>query len=519
MGNSLGNLQDYWTLIEKYPALQGAFVWDWVDQGILATDSTGVNFWKYGGDFGPDTVPSDGNFCCNGLVSPDRSVKPQLLEVKKVYQYIGFTPIDLKKGTIEIKNKYAFLNLSAFDFSWEIVGDGQVVKNGTFSDINLEPGQTSIVTFDNKIEPAAGVEYFLTVKAKLKNNWSLLEAGTELAAEQFALPVFVAAPKAIKAAFPAVNVQDNENSVTVSGEGFAVAFDKKAGVMTSFKKGDTELLKSGPVPNFWRAPTDNDFGNGLNRRSRVWRTAGETRKVASVAVAQKTKNSVEVVFKFDLVNDSNQVIASYQSVYTVLGSGDVLVDNSFNMTKEDLPEIVRMGMNLEMPRNYDQFIYLGRGPQENYWDRKTGAFVGIYKQTVAEQYWRYVRPQENGNKTDVRWVAITDAAGNGLFFEGMPLLEVSAHHNVIADFESVVRSFDNQRDQTPAINRHICDVVPRDLTSINIDYKQMGVGGDDSWGARTHDEYRLTGKQYKYSFRMKAITAGEKPEMLAKLKL
>lgn len=519
MGNSVGNLQDYWTLIEKYPALQGGFIWDWVDQGLLKTDSVGETFWAYGGDFGPDTVPSDGNFCCNGLISPDRSVKPQLLEVKKVYQYIGFKPVDLKKGTIEIKNKYAFLNLSTFDFSWEIVGDGQVVKNGTFSDVNLEPGQTLVVSFDNKFEPVAGVEYFLNVKAKLKNNWSLLDAGTELAAEQFALPVFVAVPAANKAAFPTVNVQDSENSVTITGEGFSVAFDKKAGVMTSFKKGDTELLKSGPVPNFWRAPTDNDFGNGLNRRSRVWRTAGETRKVASVAVAQKAKNSAEVVFKFDLVNDSNEVIAAYQSVYTVLGSGDVLVDNSFKMTKADLPEIVRMGMNLEMPRKYDQFTYLGRGPQENYWDRKTGAFVGLYKQTVADQYWPYVRPQENGNKTDVRWVAVTDTDGNGLLFVGLPLLEVSAHHNVLADFESKIRSFDNQRDLTPAVNRHINDVKPRDLTSVNIDYKQMGVGGDDSWGARTHDEYRLTAKEYKYSFRMKAIAAGEKPEEVAKVKL
>lgn len=518
MGNSVGNLQDYWTLIEKYPALQGGFIWDWVDQGLLTADSTGEKFWAYGGDFGPDTVPSDGNFCCNGLVSPDRSVKPHLLEVKKVYQYIGFKAVDLKKGTIEIKNKYAFLNLSAFDFNWEIVGDGQVVKNGSFGEINLEPGQTSVATFDNKFEPAAGVEYFLNIKATLKNNWSLLEAGTELAAEQFELPVFVAVPPVKKAEFAAVNIQDSENSIAISGEGFTVAFDKKAGVMTSFKKGDSELLKSGPVPDFWRAPTDNDYGNGLDRRSRVWRTAGETRKVTGVAVSQKAKNSAEVIFKFDLVNDSNQVIANYQSGYTVYGSGDVLVDNSFKMTKSDLPEIVKMGMNLEMPRKYDQFTYLGRGPQESYWDRKTSAFVGLYKQTVADQYWEYVRPQENGNKTDVRWAAVTDTDGNGLLFVGLPLLEVSAHHNILTDFESMGRTDGRQRKGEKVVNRHINDVKPRDLTSVNIDYKQMGVGGDDSWGARTHDEYRLTAKEYKYAFRMKPVVSGEKPEQLAKLK-
>ena len=519
MGNSVGNLQDYWDVIEKYPALQGGFIWDWVDQGLLATDSTGVNYWKYGGDFGPDTVPSDGNFCCNGLVSPNRDVKPHLLEVKKVYQYIGFKPVNLKKGTISITNKYAFLNLSAFDFIWEITGDGMIVENGKLDDLNLEPGMSANVNVPVNVKPEAGVEYFMTLKAKLKSNWSLLEAGDEMAAEQFALPFTAPVKKVNKAELANVNLQDAENSVSVTGEGFAVAFDKKAGVMTSFKKGDAELLKSGPVPNFWRAPTDNDFGNNLHKRSRLWRTAGETRKVASVTVAQKTKNSAEIVFKFDLVNDSNQIIANYQSKYTVFGSGDVVVDNQFKMTKKDLPEIVRMGMNLEMPRSYDQFTYLGRGPHESYWDRKTSAFVGLYKQTVAEQYWPYVRPQENGNKTDVRWLAITDAAGNGLFFDGMPLLEVSAHHNLQVDFESMERTDGRQREGETVVNRHINDVKPRDLTSVNIDYKQMGVGGDDSWGARTHDQYRLTDKEYKYSFRMKAIAAGEKPEALAKVEL
>jgi beta-galactosidase len=392
-----------------------------------------------------------------------------------------------------------------------------VIKNGAFGEISLEPGQASVVTFDNQFEPAAGVEYFLNVKARLKNNWSLLEAGTELAAEQFALPVFVAAPSVNKAEFAAVNIQDNENTVAISGEGFAVEFDKKAGVMTSFKKGDAELLKSGPVPNFWRAPTDNDLGNMMHKRCKVWREAGKTRKITGITIDQ-AKNSAKVSFVFDLVNEEQQPIATYSSVYTVYGSSDVVVDNHFKMTKDDLPEIVRMGMNLEMPRKYDQFTYLGRGPHESYWDRKTGAFVGLYKQTVAEQYWKYVRPQENGNKTDVRWVAVTDSEGNGLFFAGAPLLEVSAHHNILEDFESLERNHGIKMERVSMNSRHAKDVKPRDLTSVNIDYKQMGVGGDDSWGARTHDEYRLTGKEYKYSFRMKAIAAGEKPEALAKQK-
>lgn len=519
MGNSVGNLQDYWDVIEKYDVLQGGFIWDWVDQGLLTTNEDGEEFWAYGGDFGPDTVPSDGNFCLNGLVNPDRGVKPHLLEVKKVYQYIGFEPACLKNGVINIKNKYAFRNLSDFSFTWEITGDGNVVKSGTLDEIEALPGEVVPANIDVSLNAEPGVEYFLNLKAMLKNRDGLLEAGTELAAEQFKLPVFVPAGKVNRANFPAIAVDENDNSITVTGENFSVAFDKNAGAMSSYKKGETEFLESGPVPNFWRAPIDNDFGNNLHKRSRVWREAGKNRQVSAVSVDQKAGNVAEVEFKFNLVNEAGEKIADYNSVYTVYGSGDVVVNNHFKMTKDDLPEIVRMGMNLIMPRRFDQMAWLGRGPHESYWDRKTSAFVGLYEGSVADQYWAYLRPQENGNKTDVRWLAITDGSGNGLFFGGMPLLEVSAHHNLQEDFESVERSFNNQPGETPALNRHTTDVKPRDLTSVNVDYKQMGVGGDNSWGAWTHDQYRLTEKEYRYSFRMKAISTGENPTELAKQEL
>lgn len=517
MGNSVGNLQDYWDVIEKYPALQGGFIWDWVDQGLQTTNDAGEQFYAYGGDFGPDTVPSDGNFCLNGLVNPDRAVKPHLLEVKKVYQHIGFSPVNLKSGVISIKNKYAFLNLSAYDFTWEVIGDGMVVDNGKIDDLNLAPGESKNITLGFTVEPEAGVEYFLTVKATLKSDWSLVKAGTELAAEQFALPVFKNI--AGSATQPVLTLENTENSAKISGDGFSVSFDKKAGVLSSFKKGEMELLTSGPVPNFWRAPTDNDFGNNLHKRSRVWRKAGETRKVTAVTAKETGNGKVEVECTFDLVNEEGAKIADYKSVYTVFGSGDILVNNHFKMAKDSLPEIVRMGMNLVMPRSFDQMSWLGRGPHESYQDRKTSAFVGLYSGSVADQYWAYLRPQENGNKTDVRWMTITDANGNGLFFAGLPLIEVSAHHNIMEDFESPERTDGRQVEGVPVLRRHTTDVKPRDLTSVNIDYKQMGVGGDNSWGAWTHDQYRLTGKEYSYSFRMKAISTGEKPTALAKQKL
>lgn len=517
MGNSVGNLQDYWDVIEKYDVLQGGFIWDWVDQGLLTTNDDGEEFWAYGGDFGPEDVPSDGNFCLNGLVNPDRQPKPHLLEVKKVYQYIGFKPVDLKTGTVSVRNKYAFSRLEEFDFFWEVSGNGKVVDEGRFSGLSVDPGAEEVVSIDYDVQPELGVEYFLNIKARLKNDWTILNAGSELAAEQFKLPFFVPAPVMAVASMPELSIDETEQSVMLSGEGFVITFDKSAGVMSSYKRGEQELLESGPVPNFWRAPIDNDFGNDLHHRSRVWREAGKTRQVADVKVTRKTGQQADVFFRFDLVNEAGEKIAAYQSLYSVYGSGDVVVDNRFRMTEDELPEIVRMGMNLIMPRKYDQMTWLGRGPHESYQDRYTSAFVGLYKGSVADQYWAYLRPQENGNKTGVRWMAITDDAGNGLYFEGMPLLEVSAHHNLQEDFESMERTDGRHVDGVRVVNRHTTDVKPRDLTSVNVDYKQMGVGGDNSWGAWTHDQYRLTEKEYAYSFRMKAIGPDDDPVAMKRL--
>ena len=519
MGNSVGNLQDYWDLIEKYDVLQGGCIWDWVDQGLLTTNDEGETFWAYGGDFGPDTVPSDGNFCNNGLVNPDRGVKPPLLEVKKVYQNIKFKAVDLKKGIVEIKNDFSFRNLSDFDISWSITADGNTVKEGNLSSFELKPQTSAKVTLDYNIDPEPATEYFLNFSAKTKRDEGLIEAGHELAAEQIELPVFKAVTKVDSKSFPNLESKESDSEITISGENFQLIFDKTTGILKSFKSADVELLTSGPIPNFWRASTDNDFGNDLYKRSRVWRKAGENRKITSVKLTKKSANQFAVNFQFDLTDDKGEKIADYSSEYLVYGRGDVVVSNQFKMVKNDLPEIVRMGMNLVMPRQFDQMAWFGRGPQESYQDRKTGAFVGKYSGSVADQYWAYLRPQENGNKTDVRWMTITSEGGNGLLFVGQPLLEVSAHHNIMEDFESPERTDGRQENGVKPVNRHINDVKPRDLTSVNIDYKQMGVGGDDSWGAWTHEEYRLTKKSYEYSFRMRAIKTGDNPVKLSKDKL
>ncbi|MBL7968626.1 MAG: DUF4981 domain-containing protein [Prolixibacteraceae bacterium] len=516
MGNSTGNLQDYWDLIEKYPVLQGGFIWDWVDQGILTKDSAGTKFWAYGGDLGGDTLATDGNFCCNGLIHPNRTIKPTLIEVGKVYQHIGFKAVNLANGEIEIKNKYSFTNLSEFNFVWEVVADGQVLKSGEITDLELAPNTSKKIKLDVKVDAQPATEYFLNISAKLKNNKGILTAGTRLAYEQFLLPFSKKATPSAKSALAAATSKTEGNQIIVEGQGFKIIFNNEEATIKSYQLEGKEMLQAGPVPNFWRAPTDNDFGNGLDKRSRVWRKAGEQKTVKSATVKQVGKDVI-VDFNFDLNNDKKQVIANYNSTYTVLGNGEVQVTNNFKMMKDSLPEIIRFGVNLVMPREFDQMSWLGRGPHESYQDRFTSALVGLYSGPVADQYFGYIRPQENGNKIDVRWLSIANKDGLGLQFIGLPLLSVSAHHQIMEDFESPDRTDGRVKPGTKMVRRHLNDVKPRDLTSINIDYKQQGVGGDDSWGAWTHDEYRLREKAYNYSFRICPLKPGEKPVEKAKV--
>jgi len=504
MGNSVGNLQDYWDLIESEPIFQGGFIWDWVDQGLLTQNENGEKFWAYGGDFGPDTVPSDGNFCLNGLVDPDRGVKPPLLEVKKVYQYLKFKSVDLKTGKIRIENNYAFINTDKFEFTYEVKGNGKVIKSGNIDNVTLAPDQSNVYKVNIDFSPEAGTEYFLNIYARLKDSEWLVDAGTVLAKEQFKLPVY---KKSIDSndKVEKVTMDETNDQVIISNSAFKVMFDKRKGTITSYSAEGKEMIKEGPVPNFWRAPTDNDFGNKLDKRALPWRKAGQQRKVMSAKASISEKGlSAAVSFAFEYSFDG-RVLGVGKVIYSVDGTGKVHISNNIIVTDKDAPEFPRFGINLVMPHEFDQMSWLGRGPHESYWDRKTSAFVDVYSGTVADQYWPYIRPQENGNKTDVRWMTITNKDGVGLKFVASDALEVSAHHNIMEDFESPERTDGRQIDGKPVLNRHTTDVKPRDLTSVNIDYKQMGVGGDNSWGALTHEQYRLTEKAYTYSFDIELI--------------
>ncbi|HHF52237.1 MAG TPA: hypothetical protein ENL46_06110 [Candidatus Aminicenantes bacterium] len=277
-------------------------------------------------------------------------------------------------------------------------------------------------------------------------------------------------------------------------------------------------MKKALAPNFWRAPTDNDFGNGMPVRCSIWKEAGERRKITDSQIEQLSKKAVRLTFQFDMEDKKGTAVAHYTSAYTITGSGDIIVEIDFEKLDSSLPELPRLGMNMQLPREFEYLKWFGKGPFENYWDRKTAASIGLYEKMVKDLSFAYIRPQENGNRTETRWLSLTNREGVGLLVVGMPVLSFSAHHNLTVDFESEKKT-STFNENAREVNRHTCDVKPRDLTSLNLDFKQMGVGGDNSWGARPHPEYMLLEKYYSYRFRIKPIDEKKQsiPELSKKI--
>jgi beta-galactosidase len=519
MGNSTGNLQDYWNVIEKYPKLQGGLIWDWVDQGILRTDENGEKYWAYGGDFGEEGVPSDGNFCINGLTWPDRTGKPGLTEVKKVYQYIGFEPVDLNTGLVKIKNKYDFTNLSEFNFDWEVVSDGSIIQSGKLSFPDFKPNTETLVKIPLvKITPDAGTEYFLNLRASRSQEWNLVPEDHIYATAQFKLPAEGAQVKINHDAYGVLQEKTRGNNLEVAGADMKIVFNLETGRLSSFIFKGKELFLKGPEPDFWRPPTDNDYGYGMDKLLGVWKKAGAGSVVTKADITQPEPGKVVVVFRYDIKGLAGEKIAGYSTVYTILGSSDMIISNSFEKLSEKVPEVPRMGMQMQLPPEFMNLKWYGRGPHENYADRKTSADVGLYESTAADQYVPNVRPQENGYKTDTRWLTLTDDNGTGILVSGNPLFCFAALNNIHDDFESPGKLSEYRKDAKSA-NTHINSVKPRELVNLNIDLGQMGVGGDNSWGAIIHPEYRLLDRKYEYSFRIRPIVKDDDVLKLAKERL
>jgi len=488
MGNSVGNLKEYWDAIRSHKRLIGGFIWDWADQGLRKTDQNGKEFWAYGGDYGDN--PNDGNFCCNGVVLPNRRPNPSLYEVKKVYQRISVTPVELTAGTFNVHNEYDFINLDFVNILWELTEDGEKIQKGTLPELSLAAGDTRQINvpFERpNLKP--GAKYFLKISFALADDTSWAEKGHVVAWEQFEIPFDVPqASSVVIADMPPLKLQDSGAVLKVTGRDFELIVGKSSGAIESLRFDGKELIAEPLIPNFWRAPIDNDNGNGMPRRLGIWRRAGRDRKLSMTTAEQISPKIVRITAEAALEVGDNW---KYKSTYTVFGSSDIIVSGSIEPGAEISQNLPRFGMQMAIPGEFSTMSWLGRGPHESYWDRKTGSAVGLYSGPVEEQFHPYVRPQETGNKTDVRWVALTNKDGAGLLAVGMPLLYASAWPFTMEDLEKAT---------------HINELPRRDTITVNLDYKQMGVGGDDSWGARTHPEYTLPPKAYSYQFRLQPYT-------------
>jgi len=497
MGNSNGNIKDYWDAIHSHERLQGGFIWDWVDQGLRqpVPGRTDEFYFAFGGDLEPPGVYHDDNFLMNGLVSPDRVPHPGLLETKKVYQHVSITPINLDRGEVEISNGYAFTNLDAFDGFWTVTADDAVLADGRLARLDLEPAESRVITLPlPKISARPGVEYRLDLSLRLPDDTSWAERGHEVAWEQFQMDFGAPAPALDVATMSPLEFVQNDKQIGVSGDGFTVLFDTAKGSLASFVFDGTELISSGPVPNFWRAPTDNDRGNGMPERCAPWKNASTRWEVTRIAVDKR--GPAEIVVGFEgLLPD---VSSTSQVTYTVLGSGDIIVEHTMTPGAAELPELPRFGMQLIIPAGFEDVTWYGRGPHESYWDRKASARVGVYESTVDELFVDYSEPQENGNRTDVRWVSLTNDDGVGLLAVGDPLIAFSALHYTTEDLEEAKHSFEMEH---------------REDITLNVDLQQTGVGGDDSWGARPHDQYTVKAGPLSYSYRLRPVSPTTAPAM------
>lgn len=514
MGNSTGNLQDYWDTIEKYPALQGGFIWDWVDQGFAKKNEKGELFWAYGGDYGPSGTPSDSNFCCNGLVAPDRQPHPALWEVKKVYQPAKFelaTPVgpDSTEINIRITNKYDFLALNPEDFQvrWKLLRNGKQVAEASSDCPAVEPWKSAElkITLPETVRDGEG-EFFLNLELLNRKDLAhgLVPAGHTIASEQLKIKESSRAlagklsttTQTNKATvkLPGLKIKENKNNkneFTVSGQDFVLTFNRAEGRLTSYKYKNFELIKEGPLPLFWRAPTDNDFGNMMPQRLKAWREASLNRQVKAFQVSKEKSGRVVARVEFFLPS----VGASHIVSYAVAPDGTVTVTNEFKPANPDkLPEIPRLGMLLGLADGLEEIEYYGRGPHENYCDRKTSAFVGIYRTNKDEQVIPYVAAQEFGNRTDIRWLEVKSKGGLGLKFTGQPAFEFTAIPYTPEDLTQKHRG-----------EKHFVDVPRRSHLYVTIDLAQMGVGGDDSWGARPHPQYLIKPQTYSWSFSLEPI--------------
>lgn len=496
MGNSPGNLKEYWDVIESHRRCIGGCVWEWTDHSVRQHTADGEPYFTYGGDFGEKT--HDSNFCIDGMVWPDREPHPCVAEYKKVIEPVRVTAVDLGKRTVMIENRYDFLSLDHLVARWTVTADGRVRQSGELALPALPArARTKLKVPWRGIRPRPGVDYWLDLSFHLKNDTLWAKAGHEVARSQFQLPVGLPGPKLSSVTMPPLALTETAERVYIVGADWEMIFDKASGAISEWQRAGKDVVKKGPLVNLWRAPTDNDRNLwGEERMALHWRAAGLDRlrqTVTSVTARRTSAQSVEVAVAARLAAPGLSSGFDIAYTYTLLGSGDVLLDTSLT-PQGDLPPLPRFGVQMTLPGAYKRFTWYGRGPHESYDDRKESATVGVYAGTVDEQYVPYIYPQENGNKTDVRWAALTGAGGVGLLVVGEPLLNVSAHHYTTTDLEK-------------ATHRHLLK-RRRDIT-LSIDLRQCGLGSA-SCGPGPLPEYVIWPKPMSFRVRLRPLT-GRRP--------
>ena len=500
MGNSSGGLKEYWDMVRKYPKFQGGYIWDFVDQALhrnpvkpmsVKDNLTYAQYNKikytYGGDYN-DYDPSDNNFNCNGVIGPDRQLNPHAYEVAYEYQNIWAEAVNLQAGKISVYNEHFFRNLANYQLVWTLLQDGKAVQNGTVDKLDVAPQQKTTLTLPYQI-PAEG-EVLLNIEFRLKKAEPLLDAGQMVAYRQLEVRTANAAAAVVAEGKLKVENKKKETEIKVLNDFIDIEFDKATGLLKEYEVNGVDLLGEGGTlkPNFWRAVTDNDMGAQLQKKFRVWRAPALNLQTITASKVKVGKN-VNAVVK--AVYDMPDVKAALTITYTIAPDGTMGVEQTMDATEgEKVSDMFRFGMLMQLPFQMDNSTFYGRGPIENYIDRKGSQNVGIYTQTAEEQFFPYIRPQETGTKSDIRWWQQTDKAGKGFRITSGNLFSASALHYSIDDLDD-----GEEKEQ-----RHSYEVPQSKYTELCIDKEQFGVGGENSWGAWPLPQHRLGYADKTFSF-------------------
>jgi len=509
MGNSMGGFKEYWDMIRKEPKYQGGYIWDFVDQGMRdKSPITGRTIFTYGGDYG-EYPASDYNFNCNGIIAPDRRLNPHAYEVGYYYQNVWVTDKGLKEGKFEIYNENFFKTLDDLELEWFVGGAGDhhhdnpgrpagmtFGHGGTIAINGIQPQQRKVITdqqLQQTIERVLGhhgdQEIFVIFQFKSKNGAPLIDKGQVLARQQFALNEYKF-PELKPAVATGVVKEETNTYIKLSAAGTDFSVGKRSGMIDYLNVNGKRMLqfRESIRPEFWRAPTDNDYGANLQRRFQTWKNPQMRLKSCTVS-----DNSIVAIF------DMPDQKATLTMTYTLTAEGEVIVREQLNTDKEaKISDMFRYGMTLQMPKEYNEVEYYGRGPAENYIDRNSSEFIGVYNNKVQDEYFEYVRPQESGNHTDVRWFRVINADGSGLEFYSNVPMEASA-------MPYTMDQLDDGMHKDKAWGHHSGDLVPAGKTQVFIQQRQFGLGCVNSWGAWPRDEHRLGYGDKDFTFAIRPV--------------